>query len=88
MKLRILSALYGALMIAAVLHVNTAVAQHLTFTTYSGQSEITASGSITFGPGFTVPAGSSQPEPELCHQQYGETSRDHQCRPAGRAECV
>ena len=33
-------------------------AQHLTFSTYSGQSEITASGSITFTNGFTVPAGS------------------------------
>lgn len=59
MKLRILSALNGALMIAALLQVNTAVAQHLTFNVYSGQSEITASGSITFGPGFTVPAGSN-----------------------------
>ncbi|ATP58016.1 sugar-binding protein [Pedobacter ginsengisoli] len=33
-------------------------AQHLTFGTYTGQSEITASGSITFTNGFTVPAGS------------------------------
>lgn len=33
--------------------------QHLTFSAYTGQSEITASGSITFTNGFTVPAGSN-----------------------------
>src|SRR5688572_26168514 len=59
MKLRILSVLYGALTMAAVLQVSTVSAQHLTLNVYSGQSEITASGSITFGPGFTVPSGSS-----------------------------
>jgi RHS repeat-associated protein len=38
---------------------NTASAQHSTFSTYTGQSEITASGSIIFTNGFTVPAGSN-----------------------------
>nr|WP_068892978.1 DUF6443 domain-containing protein [Pedobacter panaciterrae] len=62
MKNRIISAPFGALIIIAVLqflNVNTVSAQHLTFNTYSGQSELTASGSLTFTNGFTVPAGSN-----------------------------
>nr|WP_068890586.1 DUF6443 domain-containing protein [Pedobacter panaciterrae] len=62
MKNRIISAPFGALIIIAVLqflNVNTVSAQHLTFNTYTGQSELTASGSLTFTNGFTVPAGSN-----------------------------
>jgi len=53
-------ALFGAILIGvAGLFVPAELkAQHLTFGTYTGQSEITASGSITFTNGFTVPAGS------------------------------
>ncbi|WP_448105198.1 DUF6443 domain-containing protein [Pedobacter panaciterrae] len=62
MKNRIISAPWGALIIIAVmqfLNVKIVSAQHPTFNIYSGQAEITASGSITFTNGFTVPAGSN-----------------------------
>jgi len=62
MKNRIIPAPWRAIVIMVLLHflnVNNVTAQHLTFGTYSGQSEIMASGSITFTNGFTVPAGSN-----------------------------
>jgi len=63
MKNRLISTPWSLLFIVLfhlqILNVNSVRGQHLTFNAYTGQSEISASGSITFTNGFTVPAGNN-----------------------------